>query len=64
MNQEIKQLSEQIMNSARAATSSSDPAREKLNELTGWLVGYVAGNQQIPAAQQLAILKKLRETQF
>jgi len=66
MNQEIKQLSEQIMNSVlmgRETRCAASP-REKLNELTGWLVGYVAGNQQIPAEQQLAILKKVRETQF
>ena len=62
MNQEIKQLSEQIMDSVPQATDRT--TREKLNELTGWLVGYVAGNQQIPAEQQFSILRKLRETQF
>ena len=60
MNQEIKQLSEQIMNSVSGVAQ----AGEKLNQLTGWLVGYVAENQQIPAEQQLAILKKVREMQF
>ena len=63
MNQEIKQLSEQIMNSVPPVAYAS-PTREKLNQLTGWLVGYVAKNQQIPAEQQLAILKKVREMQF
>ena len=63
MNQEIKQLSEQIMNSVPPVAYASPP-REKLIQLTGWLVGYVAENQQIPAEQQLAILKKVREMQF
>ena len=62
MNQEIKQLSEQIMNSV--PTGPRCTPREKLIQLTGWLVGYVAENQQIPAEQQLAILKKVREMQF
>jgi transposase len=62
MNQEIKQLSEQIMNSVPLGTERT--TREKLNELIGWLVGYVAGNQQIPAEQQFLILRKVRETQF
>ena len=69
MNQEIKQLSEQIMNSEagwQLAEQQLAAAERpyKLNRLTGWLVGYVADHQQIPAEQQLAILKKVREMQF
>ena len=61
MNQEIKQLSEQIMKSFPAWSSAG---AVNLNQLTGWLVGYVAENKQIPEANQLAILKKVREMQF
>ena len=63
MNQEIKQLSEQMK--WMLATGAQELDRQvKLNQLTGWLVGYVANHQQIPAEQQLAILKKVREMQF
>ncbi len=33
------------------------------NRLSGWLTGYLAGNDGIDAEHQLTILKKVREFQ-
>ena len=59
-NEQIKQVVEAIMNNDTPRGFAGEMA---FSRLSGWLTGYLAGNDGIDAEHQLTILKKVREFQ-
>jgi hypothetical protein len=59
-NEQIRQVVEAIMTNDTPRGVAGEIA---FNRLSGWLTGYLAGNDGIDAEHQLTILKKVREFQ-
>ena len=59
-NEQIRQTIEAIMTNDTPRGFAGEMA---FNRLSGWLTGYLAGNDGIDAEHQLTILKQVREFQ-